>query len=102
MQMKESIQATIRLGVVLQLDTLTRDGEDAPITRIGVPYEVSYNKAKTEVYVRMYVTHELGAKGGAVELEEGDRKYRTIPLHKIMEGSLQRRRDLPYYPAPCK
>jgi hypothetical protein len=102
MQMKESIQATMLLGVVLELATLTGEGTEEPIKRIGIPYEVGKNQKTQETYIRMYVTHTQEGKGAITELPADERKFRTVPLHKIMEDSLKRHRELTYYPVPVK
>lgn len=101
LQTADVIKASMRLGLVIRLETLTGAGEADPIPRIGVPYGVETKKDGSEVFVRMYLTHGLSEQGSIVELPEEERRYRTVPIHKIMEGSVKRMRELTYYMPPC-
>jgi hypothetical protein len=94
MQMKEFFKRIIGEQVTVQVHTLTGEGEADPIPRIGTPYEIGANKKTGDTYIRMLVTYELTPTGETVALAEP--KYRTIPLHKIMEDSQTRRKDLEY------
>lgn len=96
MQLKRWFGDVIRERVIVEFETFTGDGEDKPLKRIGAPYEIGVNQKKFETYVRLLVTHEENDKGEVVKVEGDKPKYRTVPLHKILEDSHKRRRDLEY------